>query len=94
MHNMDSDIFDNRMLFYGLNEFVVNRKVIKRIFYTKTDKERYLFKLFIYSQPFIHDNWKNNIWDYLQNDMEPSDFMNQYMLAFGSINIKKSKEQS
>ena len=77
---MDKDIFDNRLLYYGLDDFYAKRVAIKTIFACKSIKDQYLYKLYVYSRPFINDVWKDNIWDYLQNDIPEYEFMNQYCL--------------
>lgn len=75
---MDKDIFDNRLLYYGLDDFARKRLSIKMILKFKSVKEQYLFKLYVYSRPFINDTWKDYIWDYLQGDMEEKEFVYLY----------------
>lgn len=75
---MDKDIFDNRLLYYGLDEFFIKRASIKAIFACKSIKDQYLYKLYVYSRPFINDTWKDYIWDYLQSDIEEVEFMSAY----------------
>lgn len=77
---MDRDIFDNRLLYYGLDDFVNKRMSIKAIFACKSRKDQYLYKLYLYSRPFINDTWKDYMWDYLQSDMNEADFMSNYSL--------------
>lgn len=66
---MDAEIFDSRLLFIGLDNFYNNREFIKLVFHTKSIREQYLYKLYVYSRPFITDHWKDLIWDYLQSDI-------------------------
>lgn len=75
---MDKDIFDNRLLYYGLDDFSTKRFSIKTIFRCKSIHDQYLFKLYVYSRPFINDTWKDYIWDYLQGDMEETEFAYLY----------------
>lgn len=75
---MDSDIFDNRLLFYGLDEFMVKRKVIKQVLFEKTIREQYIYKLYLYSRPFISETWKDLMWDYIQNDIDELYLISEY----------------
>lgn len=83
---MDKDIFDNRLLYYGLDDFARKRLSIKMILKLKSVKEQYLYKLYVYSRPFINDTWKDYIWDYLQGDIGEQEFSYFY-------NIYKQKHQ-
>jgi hypothetical protein len=75
---MDKDIFDNNLLFYGLDDFVTKRNIIKAILPTKTIKEQYIYKLYFYSRPFISETWKDLMWDYLHGDLTELEFMCEY----------------
>lgn len=75
---MDRDIFDHRLLFYGLDDFVIKRASIKAIFSCKSCKDQYLYKLYVYAAPFINDTWKDYMWDYLQSDISDLEFMLNY----------------
>lgn len=77
---MDREIFDKRLLFYGLDDFYAKRVQIKAIFNCKNMKDQYLYKLFIYSRPFISETWKDYMWDYLQNDINECDFTHNYFI--------------
>lgn len=77
---MDKDIFDNRLLFYGLDDFYIRRIQIKAIFMCKNIKDQYLYKLYLYSRPFISETWKDNMWDYLQSDIQEFEFKEQFLL--------------
>ena len=45
---MDKDIFDNDLLFYGLDDFMAKRHKIRDVLFTKTLKEQYIYKLYLY----------------------------------------------
>lgn len=75
---MDKEIFDNGLLFYGLDDFVTKRNIIKEILPTKSLKEQYIYKLYLYSRPFISETWKDYMWDYLQSDITELIFMSEY----------------
>ena len=75
---MDKDLFDERLLYYGLDEFVKNRRIIKEVFWEQDLKTQYIYKLYMYSRAFISDTWKDNMWDYLQNDIDEFTFISIY----------------
>lgn len=76
---MDKDFFDERLLYYGLDEFYRKRLIIKTVLMTKSLSEQFLYRMYVYSRAFISDTWKNNIWDYLQDDIGEVEFLNLYM---------------
>lgn len=76
---MDKDFFDESLLYYGLDEFYRKRLIIKTVLVTKPVKEQFLYRMYVYSRAFISDTWKNNIWDYLQDDISEVEFLNLYM---------------
>lgn len=75
---MDKDIFDNDLLFYGLDDFFIKRHKIKEVLPTKSIKDQYIYKLYLYSRPFINDTWKDYMWDYLHNDIDELYFISEY----------------
>lgn len=75
---MDEELFGELLLYYGLDDFYNNRKLIKRVFTKKDNRTQYLYRMYVYSRPFIKDNWKDYIWDYLQNDIKESEFITLY----------------
>lgn len=66
---MDRDLFDEGLLFIGFDEFYERRDEIKDLFWTKNIKEQYIYKLYVYSRPFINDTYKDYIWDYIHDDI-------------------------
>lgn len=75
---MDSKFFDKRLLYYGLEEFYNKRLIIKTLYTYKKPEEIYLYRMYVYSRAFISDNWKNNIWDYLNGDKTDAEFRALY----------------
>lgn len=76
---MDIRFFDYRLLYYGLDHFYNNRYIIRDVLKEQTVDNAYLYKLYVYSRPFINDTWKDYIWDFLQNDIEDFEFANLYI---------------
>lgn len=76
---MDKDFFDERLLYYGLDEFYRKRLIIKTVLVTLPIKEQFLYRMYVYSRAFISDTWKNNIWDYIQGDITEVEFLNMYV---------------
>lgn len=72
---MESEFVDKKLLIYGFDSFFNRREEIKEIFMTKTPKEQALYRMYLYSRPFISDCFKNAMWDYLQEDITPLDFL-------------------
>lgn len=77
---MDYDYFDCRLIFYGVDDFFKNKDRIKACYYEKSLKERYFYKLWLYSQLFISEQWRNNIWDWLHDDMPLTELSREYRL--------------
>lgn len=76
---MDKDFFDERLLYYGLDEFYRKRLIIKTTLMSLPRNEQFLYRMYVYSRAFISDTWKNNIWDYLQDDITEVELLNMYM---------------
>lgn len=77
---MDNRFFDECLLYYGLDDFVKHKDTIKECFLSKDINEQYLYKLYVYSRPFIKETWKDYIWDFLQSDIQDFEFLNEYAL--------------
>lgn len=86
---MDKDFFDERLLYYGLNDFYKRRLIIKTLFKCKTLKEQYLYRLYVYSRAFINDTWKDRMWEYIQNDITDEQFVEFYTLYMERKNINQ-----
>ena len=76
---MDKKYFDECLLYYGLDDFFNKRNKIKECFIEKDIDNQYLYKLYVYSRPFIKEMWKDYIWDYLQGDIDDLYFASEYL---------------
>ena len=75
---MDKDLLDEGLLFIGFDDFFKRRESIKELFLTKNIKEQYIYKLYVYSRPFINDTYKDYIWDYLHDDITNAGLVHYY----------------
>lgn len=75
---LDSEVIDERLLFYGFEHFFRRRLIIKALLATKTRKEKKIYRWYLYAAPFITDTVKNYMWDYLQGDISELDFVMVY----------------
>ena len=55
----------NGYVFYGLIDFYPNKENIKEIYNNLTKEEKKIYKMYVYSLPFMEDNIKDLIWEYL-----------------------------
>ena len=58
---------DEAMWFYTFFDFCDNRKSLKRLFATLTKDGRLFYKWYVYSNIHMNIQFKNAIWDYLNN---------------------------
>lgn len=84
---MDRRFFDECLLYYGLDDFFKRKDIIKECFEKQSIDTQYLYKLYVYSRPFIKETWKDYIWDYLQNDIEE-----WYLISEYSIYKRKNRD--
>ena len=75
---VDGEVIDERILFYGFEDFFRRRLVIKTLLATKDRKDKMIYKWYLYASPFISDVFKNYMWDYLQGDISDLDFIMVY----------------
>ena len=67
--------------FYGLMDFFPNREIIRNIFQSLNKEEKRVYKMYVYSLPFMEDNVKDLIWEYLNYWQESqSDLAKKYRL--------------
>jgi hypothetical protein len=64
---------DKRLVFYSLLDFFPNRENIKEIYQSKELDDKMIYKMYVYSLPFMEDNIKDLIWEYL-NGWEEGQF--------------------
>lgn len=57
-----------KIKFYGLLDFYPNKEEIKKEYDLLTYNEIAEYKLYVYSLPFIEDDVKDLIWEYLNGD--------------------------
>ena len=56
------------MYFYGIKDFYDNRLTHKTFYMCMTEKEKKLYKRFVYSISFENEYVKDIIWEYLNSD--------------------------
>lgn len=56
------------MKFYGLKDFYINRLLYKQFYLCMSEKEKQLYKRFVYSISFENEYVKDIIWEYLNED--------------------------
>jgi hypothetical protein len=72
---IDKEVIDSRLLFYGFEHFFQRRLIIKELLATKNKTDHLIYSWYLYSRPFISDNMKNHMWDYLHGYLSESDFI-------------------
>ena len=60
-------------VFYGLLDFYKNKEVVVEIYNKMNIDEKEIYKMYVYSLPFMEDNIKDLIWNYI-NGYEESIF--------------------
>lgn len=73
-------------IFYGFDEFFDKRDAIRTEVDCMDINQIKIYRLYIYSTPFVTDYIRNNMWDFLMRDIEDYQFMQVY------IDYKKSKK--
>ena len=58
---------DKRLEFYGLLDFYPNKENLKMLYQELTIDEKYIYKMYVYSLPFMEDDIKDLIWEYLND---------------------------
>ena len=56
------------MYFYGVKDFYNNRLSLKTFYMIMPEKEKKLYKRFVYSISFENEYVKDSIWEYLNNE--------------------------
>ena len=52
-------------VFYGLLDFYKNKEVVVEIYNKMNIDEKEIYKMYVYSLPFMEDDIKDLIWDYI-----------------------------
>jgi hypothetical protein len=60
----------NGYVFYGLIDFFENKETILKIYQKLNIDEIEIYKMYVYSLPFMEDDIKDNIWEYLNGSLE------------------------
>ena len=61
---------DKKMVFYSIIDFFPRRELIKKRYDLLTLEEKNQYKMYIYSLPFMEDDIKDEIWEYLNDWLE------------------------
>ena len=64
------DFIEEYMWFFTYYDFCDNRHYLKRMFKTFNTNERIFYRYYVYSNIHMDAQYKNAIWDYL-NDYDP-----------------------
>ena len=56
-------LFNNKLLFTTYKEFTAKRSVIIEEYNHMTSKEILIYRMYVYSRPFISDKRKDLIWE-------------------------------
>ena len=71
-----------RIIFYSLLDFFPRKDIIKSEYEMMTEEEKIQYKMYVYSLPFMEDDVKDEIWEYLNNWLEDYDKLcNKYIKA-------------
>ena len=55
-------------IFYGFDEFFSRREIIRKEVDCMDTSQIFVYKLYIYSTPFVTDYIRNGMWDFLMRD--------------------------
>ena len=61
---------NKRLIFYSLIDFFPRKEIIKTEYEALSLKEKRIYKMYVYSLPFMEDDIKDEIWEYLNNWLE------------------------
>ena len=75
---LDAELFERHMLFYTFEDFMKNRLHIKDTVSNYDYKQLVLYRLYIFSRPWIKDYFRGVIWDYLNDDIEDAELEFEY----------------
>lgn len=59
-----------RIMFYSLLDFFPKKEIIKAEYNVMTKEQKKQYKMYVYSLPFMEDDVKDEIWEYLNNWLE------------------------
>lgn len=64
---LKDDIVDKKVQFYGFRDFFINRKRIKSEYEKMSDKEKRIYKMYVYSTCFETEYARDLMWEYLNS---------------------------
>lgn len=68
-NSIDAELLDKKLTFYGICEFMERKQEIKETLEEKTPNEILMYNWYIHSTPFLTENWRDILWDYLMDDI-------------------------
>lgn len=71
---MDRDVLGDDMVFSSADEFDMLKKHIKNKLEKKSKTYKCVYYWYIYSRPFVSDNAKHAIWDFLNGFCNEPEF--------------------
>ena len=81
------------MEFYGLLDFFPNKDKIKDVFDSLNKEEQRVYKMYVYSLPFMEEGTKDLIWEYLNGWGECIfDLSKQYRILKTKVEKRKKIE--
>lgn len=86
-------MYDNVMTFYSLIDFYPKREIIKDNFDLLSLDDKIMYKMYVYSLPFMDDNTKDLIWEYINGWEEGKfDLAKKYREAKKKYDKRKESE--
>ncbi len=78
------------MVFYGLVDFYATKEKIKLMYEKLNIDEKEIYKMYVYSLPFMEDNIKDLLWEYINNFEESQfDLAREYRKAKEKLEKRK-----
>lgn len=62
-----------RIMFYSLIDFFPKKEIIKAEYVSMTKEQKQQYKMYVYSLPFMEEDIKDRIWEYLNDWLEDYD---------------------
>lgn len=71
----DCEFIENEMKFYTFTDFCRNRYALKRLYRLLSRNGRIFYKYYVYANTHMATNFKNRIWDYLNDYIEDAELL-------------------
>ena len=79
--------------FYNLLQFYNNKEYFRLVFSGMNSDDKKIYKMYVYSLPFMEDNIKDLIWDYLNGYEESKfDLAKEYRKAKNKLEKRRATE--